>query len=466
MESKSIISRSRRPHCLVLAYPAQGHINPMLQFSKLLQQKGIKVTFVTTRFFCKNLHNKQLPHSIPLETISDGYDNGGSKEAESPEAYKERFREVGTHTLCELIHNHKLDDDEVDCVVYDSFLIWVLDVAKRFGIVGVSFLTQNVGVNSIYYHVNKGLLKVPLLEKEEICLPGLPSLAPCEMPSFLYEYGDDLVSFDIVVGQFSNIENADWILCNTFYELQQEVADYMTKIWPNLRTIGPTMLYKFLNTNNGIEDEQDHGFARFKSEECTKWLDDQPKGSVVFVSFGTMVALNEEQIEEIACGLRDSDSPYLWVVRDSEQSKLPKNFAKKSEKGMVVSWCHQIKVLSHEAIGCFVTHCGWNSTMEALSLGVPLIAIPRWSDQATNAKFIEDVWRNGVRAPIDDEKKGIVRGEALKESIWEMMKSEKGREIKNNAIKWRNLAVMAIHKGGSSENNIQEFVDNLIHLKS
>ncbi|KAF7845115.1 UDP-glycosyltransferase 74G1-like [Senna tora] len=326
----------------------------MLQFSKLLQQKGIKVTFVTTRFFCKNLHNKQLPHSIPLETISDGYDNGGSKEAESPEVYKQRFRE-------------------------------------RFGIVGVSFLTQNVGVNSIYYHVNKGILKVPLLEKEEICLPGLPSLAPCEMPSFLYEYGDDLVSFDIVVGQFSNIENADWILCNTFYQLHKEA-----------------------------------------------------KGSIVFVSFGTLVSLNEEQIEEIALGLRDSDISYLWVVRDSEQSKLPKDFSNKSEKGMVVSWCHQMKVLSHEAIGCFVTHCGWNSTLEALSLGVPLIAFPQWSDQATNAKFIVDIWKNGVRASIDDEKR-IVRGEALKKSIWEMMKSEEGREIKNNAIKWRTLALMAVH---------------------
>ncbi|KAF7845117.1 UDP-glycosyltransferase 74G1-like [Senna tora] len=454
---------AKRPHCVVLAYPAQGHINPLLEFSKLLQHKGIKVTFVTTRSFCKNLH-KQLPHSIPLETISDGYDNGGIKEADSPKAYYERFREVGTQDLCELIHNHKLGDDEVDCVVYDSFLIWVLDVAKRFGIVGVSFLTQNVGVNSIYYHVNKGMLKVPLLEKEEIWLPGLPSLAPCEMPSFLYEYGYELDVLDVVVGQFSNIENADWILCNTFYELHQEVADCMTKILPKLRTIGPTILYKSLNINNGIEDEQDYGFAQFKSEECTKWLDDQPKGSVVFVSFGTMVALDEEQIEEIAYGLRDSGSPYLWVVRDSEQYKLPKDFAKKSEKGMVVSWCHQIKVLSHEAIGCFVTHCGWNSTMEALSLGVPLIAVPQWSDQTTNAKFIEDVWKNGVRAPIDEKRN--VRGEALKKSIWEMMNSEKGREIKNNAIKWRNLAVMAVHKGGSSENNIEEFVDNLVGLKS
>ncbi|KAF7845116.1 UDP-glycosyltransferase 74G1-like [Senna tora] len=471
MESKTI---ARRPHCLVLAFPGQGHINPMLEFSKLLQHKGIKVTFVTTLSFCKNLQT--FPNSIPLETISDGFDNGGYEEAGSRKVYYDSIREAGKHTLIELIHNHNYsnkgnnDNNIIDCLVYNSFMGWALDVAKRFGLVGVCFLTQNVGVNSIYYHVNKGMLKVPLLENEEIWLPGLPSLAPCEMPSFLYEYGDEPAAFDLVVGQFSNIEKADWILCNTFYELQKEVADYMTKIWPKLRTIGPTIPYKLLmNTNNDAreglkEDEQeDYGFAHFKSEECTEWLDDQPKGSVVFVSFGSLATLNEEQMEEIVWGLRDSDSPYyLWVVRDSEESKLPKEFKRKSKKGMVVSWCHQIKVLSHEAIGCFVTHCGWNSTIEALSLGVPMVAFPQLSDQTTNAKFIEDVWKNGVRAPIDE--KGIVRGEALRKSIWEILKGEKGSEIRSNAIKWRNLAIMAVQKGGSSCNNFEEFVDDLLRL--
>ena len=159
----------------------------------------------------------------------------------------------------------------------------------------------------------------------------------------------------------------------------------------------------------------------FKSEECMEWLDNKSKGSVIYVSFGSMVPLDKEQMEEIAYGLRDINSYFLWVVRPSEETKLPKDFAKKSEKGLVVTWCSQLKVLAHKAVGCFVTHCGWNSTLETLSLGVPTIAVPQWSDQITNAKFIVDVWKVGIRVPVDEKK--IVRCEALKHCIREMMES-------------------------------------------
>ena len=167
--------------------------------------------------------------------------------------------------------------------------------------------------------------------------------------------------------------------------------------------------------NKRLTDDEDDGVTQFKSEECIKWLDDKPKQSVVYVSFGSVVVLNEEQIEEIAYGLSDSESYFLWVLR--EETKLPKDFAKKSEKGLVIGWCSQLKVLAHEAIGCFVTHCGWNSTLEALSLGVPVVAMPYWSDQSTNAKQIVDVWKMGIRATVDDEKK-IVRREVLKQARW------------------------------------------------
>ena len=82
-------------------------------------------------------------------------------------------------------------------------------------------------------------------------------------------------------------------------------------------------------------------------------------------------------MEELAYGLRDSNSYFLWVVRASEETKLPTNFAKKSENGLVVTWCSQLKVLAHEAVGCFVTQYGWNSTLETLSIGVPTIAMPQ-----------------------------------------------------------------------------------------
>ncbi|KAI4354080.1 hypothetical protein L6164_002980 [Bauhinia variegata] len=115
-----------------------------------------------------------------------------------------------------------------------------------------------------------------------------------------------------------------------------------------------------------------------------------------------MATLNEEQMGEIACALRDGDCCFLWVVRTTEDCKLPKYFVKNSEKGLIVPWCPQLQVLAHEAVGCFVTHCRWNSTIEALSLGVPIVAIPQWTDQTTKAKYIMDVLKMGLRAPADE----------------------------------------------------------------
>jgi len=200
----------------------------------------------------------------------------------------------------------------------------------------------------------------------------------------------------------------------------------MTKIWP-LRTIGPTIPSMFLDKR--LEDDKNYGFSIFKpnTDACMKWLDDQPKGSVVYVSFGSVAALEVEQMEEIAWGLRMSNRCFLWVVRASEEAKLPKNFVEETcEKGLVVRWCPQLEVLAHEAVGCFVTHCGWNSTLEALSLSVPMVAIPQYSDQSTNAKYIMDVWKMGLTAPADE--KGLVSREVAEQYIREIMEGERGNE--------------------------------------
>ncbi|XP_062175714.1 mogroside IE synthase-like [Alnus glutinosa] len=446
-----------RAHCLVLTYPTQGHINPMLEFSKRLEHKGVKVTLVTTYFISNTIHKEAT--TIALETISDGYDEGGRAKAESIHAYLERFRRVGSQTLAELLEKLSSSSRPVDCIVYDAFLPWALDVAKKFGLVGAVLFTQSCAVDNIYYQVHKGVLKVPLSETEILLLGSLP-LEPQDMPSFVSDFGSYSAFLDILVGQFSNVDKADCVLVNTFYELEQEVVDWMEKIWP-LGTIGPTIPSMFLDKR--IEDDKSYGFSIFKPnmDACMKWLNDSPKGSVVYVSFGSSAALEVEQMQELAWGLRMSNRCFLWIVRASEEVKLPKSFVEEtSEKGLVVRWCSQLEVLAHEAVGCFVTHCGWNSTLEALSFGVPMVAVPQWSDQSTNAKYIMDVWKIGLKAPVDE--KGLVRRDALEHCVQEIMEGERGKEIKKNAFKWRKLAKEAVDDGGSSDKNIEEFVAKLV----
>ena len=211
-----------------------------------------------------------------------------------------------------------------------------------------------------------------------------------------------------------------------------------------------------------MEDDKDYGLNLFKpdADACMKWLDKMETGSVVYAAFGSLAALGEEQMEEITWGLKNSNCYFLWVVRESEQKKLPTNFVSETaEKGLVVSWCPQLEVLAHKAIGCFMTHCGWNSTLEALSLGVPMVAMPQWTDQTTNAKFIVDVWKVGVRIKVDE--KGFASKEEIELCIREVIEGESGKEMKRNSVKWKELAIEALDEGGSSDKNIEEFVANL-----
>ncbi|MCL7033387.1 hypothetical protein MKW94_017446 [Papaver nudicaule] len=183
-----------------------------------------------------------------------------------------------------------------------------------------------------------------------------------------------------------------------------------------------------------------------------------------------MAVLKQEQIEEVAWALLDCDYNFLWVVRQTEENKIPSRFrtdistSPGSEKGLVITWCPQLEVLSHPALGCFMTHCGWNSTMESLSLGVPMIAFPQWSDQPTNAKCVEDLWKAGIRVKVDED--GISRKKELELCIKEAMEGEKGMEMKQNANKWKELAVQAVNEGGSSDKNVDEFLEALKREKA
>lgn len=233
----------------------------------------------------------------------------------------------------------------------------------------------------------------------------------------------------------------------------------MLGLWP-LVMIGPMVPSAYLDQQ--IAGDSAYGASLWKQtgDECIGWLDKKPENSVVYVSFGSMTDIAAKQAEQIALGLKASNKSFLWVIKDNE-NKLPVEFVNSiGETGLVVTWCNQLEVLAHQAVGCFITHCGWNSILEGLSLGVPMVAVPQWSDQPTNAKFVEEVWKIGVRVRKDEN--GIVIGEELKMCVNEVMDGEKSKEIKRNASKWRELAKKAVSVGGSSDRNIDEFVAKML----
>ncbi|KAI3927257.1 hypothetical protein MKX01_036619 [Papaver californicum] len=268
-------------------------------------------------------------------------------------------------------------------------------------------------------------------------------LEPHEFPSFVHKPDVYPAFLLMVLSRFSNVDEADWLLFNTYDKLEEEVVNWMAKqSQTRMITIGPTVPSFYLDKR--LEDNA-YGLHLFTpdSDTCTKWLDTKEAASAVDISFGSLADVGEKQIEEIAWGIRNSNCHFIWVVRATEVTKLPKNFVEEtSEKGLVTGWCQQLEVLAHKAVGCFVTHCGWNSILEALSLGVPMVAMPQWTYQPTDAKFIEDVWKVGVRAKTG--KNGMVTRDKLEESIKLVMEEE----INKNASRLKELALEAVDEGG------------------
>ncbi|KAB2008893.1 hypothetical protein ES319_D10G130900v1 [Gossypium barbadense] len=385
---------------LVFPFPIQGHINPMLQFSKRLASKGLRVTLISTS-------KTMQPSASSINFHSIDFHEGDA--AANVDEYLELYESVVPKRLAQFIEEYQICSQHgAKVLVYDSGMPWALDVAKQFGLQGASFFTQCWAVNAIFIHLKEGSLRVPLEDENK---------------------GNVVVSLP----QVSNFQEADWVFCNTYDKLEHEIIKWMRSKWP-IKTVGPTIPSMYLDKR--LEDDNDYGLHLFKPDTdlCLNWLNSKEASSVVYVSFGSIADLTEEQMVELAMGLKLTNKNFLWVVRETEQNKLPSNFMEETaEKGLVVSWSPQLDVLAHRAVGCFMTHCGWNSTLEALSLGVPMIAMPQWTDQPTNAKFVADVWEVGIRVKKDE--KGIMRKEEIERCVREIMEGDKSLDIKRNSEK-------------------------------
>jgi UDP-glucosyltransferase BX8/BX9 len=202
---------------------------------------------------------------------------------------------------------------------------------------------------------------------------------------------------------------------------------------------------------------------------CLEWLDAQAPASVLYVSFGSLASMSAAELVETAWGIANSGYPFLWVlrpglVRGSQTSEaappLPDGFdAATRGRGMVVSWAPQEEVLAHPAVGAFWTHCGWNSTLESLCAGVPVIARPCFGDQMGNARYVDHVWRTGLT--LD----GVLeRGEVEAAVAALMAPGEPGDGLRRRARELKSSAADCMAKDGSSCTNVDKLVDHILTL--
>ena len=196
-----------------------------------------------------------------------------------------------------------------------------------------------------------------------------------------------------------------------------------------------------------------------EDQTCLEWLNQQPPCSVIYVAFGSSTIFNQTQFQELALGLELSNMPFLWVVRpdstDGKNDAYPEGFQDRvATQGQIVGWAPQQKVLGHPSVACFLSHCGWNSTVEGVNNGVPFLCWPYFADQFINETYICDVWKIGLGFNPDEN--GIITRKEIKNKVGQLLGDEKFR---SRALNLKEIAIDSVKEGGPSHNNFKNFVE-------
>ncbi|XP_078177105.1 UDP-glycosyltransferase 75C1-like [Carex rostrata] len=462
-------------HFLVVTFPFQGHINPALQLAKRLAlENSSHVTFSTTISAHRHMF-PSLSEASSLETkdelityipFSDGHDEASTGVIADFNGYMSDFNQIGSRSLSEIIGNLNSSGHPVSCVIHTLLLPWAADVARDHGISSALYWIQPATVFAIYYHYYNGYGDIIKANRHDPSyLVELPGLRPCklkDLPSFVTQSFDEADPFHSIYLSFDQLfqsllkERTDKskpiVLVNTFAALEAKELAIFNDL--EMLPIGP-LLPLMINQNN----ESGNGGSLFRHDEkgYLQWLDSKPENSVVYVSFGSLAAVRKDQLEELLNGLEDSGRPYIWVVR--KDNRVEGVDFERAKNGMVVEWCNQVKVLSHSSVGCFVTHCGWNSVLESLSCGVVMVGAPRLSDQTINARLIEEVWGVGVRAELSED--GVMERKELMRCLDVVMSDGAAAQMRKMAVFWKEKAREATRKGGPSDCNLIALVNSI-----
>jgi UDP-glucoronosyl and UDP-glucosyl transferase len=288
---------------------------------------------------------------------------------------------------------------------------------------------------------------------------GFKNMRLKDFPSFMRTIDPNDIMLKYVLFIMHQASMASAVAINTFGELEQPVLEQIATMLPSIYHIGPVSMLSHQIKESSLKTL---GSNLWKIQPgCLEWLEGKKTASIVYVNFGSVTVMTNQQLVEFAWGLANSGYEFLWIIRPDlvrgDTEVLPEEFLEETKgRGLLASWCHQEVVLRHPAIGAFLTHSGWNSTLESISSGVPVVSWPFFAEQQTNCRFACTEW--GIGMEIDNNVKRL-EVEAL---IREVMGGEKGKRMKKRAMEWKESATMATENGGSSLVNFEKLVNEVL----
>ncbi|KAK3018970.1 hypothetical protein RJ639_003389, partial [Escallonia herrerae] len=467
------------PHVVILPFPAQGHIKPMFNLSKLLCHAGFDVTLVNTHHNHARILNltdqtrfqSQFPR-LRFMSISDGLpadhpragpqatDLFGSTVAVS----KPEFRDL----IVSLVEEEKAPT----CIVADGIMSFAIDVAEEFQIHAITFRTYSATCTWVYFHLQKLVHngEIPFQENEDMerritCIPGLEKVLRRKDLPGICRLDSEHPFLQFFISQTSKMTRASALILNTFEELEAPMLYHLRSIFPKVYTVGPLhALLKSRKTESSTICSS-NGSLREQDQTCIAWLESQPFKSVIYVSFGSLAILTRDQLMEFWYGLVNSGTKFLWVMRpdlvweENTVGEVPAELALgTSQRGCIVGWAPQEEVLAHRAIGGFLTHSGWNSTLESTLAGVPMICWPQLADQQVNSMCVSEMWGTGM------DMKDTCDRSTVEKMVRDLMEGKRDDIVKSMAVV-ASITRGSIEEGGLSYGNIGKLIEDIRAIK-
>ncbi|KAJ9178066.1 hypothetical protein P3X46_009982 [Hevea brasiliensis] len=342
--------KPKKPHAIVIPYPLQGHVIPTVHLALKLASQGFTITFINAASIDHQISKAQ--HKTDVDFMAT-------------------LLHVFSAHIEEVVAQIVASGQDVHFLIADTFFVWPSKIAKKFGLVQVSFWTEPALVFTLYYHLDllrlNGHFACPDCREDTIdYISGVKGIEMKDTMSYLQETDTTSVCYQIIYSCFTDTKNADFVLCNTVQELEPDtISALQTKI--PYYAIGPIFPNDFSKTILAT--------SLWPESQCTQWLDKRPHGSVLYVSFGSYAHVTRSDLEQIANGLSLSQVSFVMMMPDP----LPVGFQEEvADRAIIVPWCSQREVLAHPAIGGFLAHCGWNSILESVWCQVPLLLVDDW----------------------------------------------------------------------------------------